>query len=184
MNQIAPLNKHLPLPPDSLGALLYQAHIDLPLLAGLIFLSGIGFVILYSAGGQQFDLVLRQATRLGLAYGTMLILAQIPPSHLKRYAPGLFLLGIGLLAAVLIVGEIGKGAQRWLNLGFFRFQPSEMIKISTPMIIAWYLAENPLPPRIKEILIATILVLVPTVLIAIQPDLGTALLVVASGTAV
>ncbi|MGH8475319.1 MAG: rod shape-determining protein RodA [Methylococcales bacterium] len=181
---MAPLNKHLPLPPDSLGALLYQAHIDLPLLAGLIFLSGIGFVILYSAGGQQFDLVLRQATRLGLAYGTMLILAQIPPSHLKRYAPGLFLLGIGLLAAVLIVGEIGKGAQRWLNFGFFRFQPSEMIKISTPMIIAWYLAENPLPPRIKEILIATILVLVPTVLIAIQPDLGTALLVVASGTAV
>lgn len=184
MNQIAPPRRRFPLPIESLGDLFYRAHIDLPLLTGLIFLSGIGFVILYSSGGQEFDLVVRQATRLGLAYSTMLVLAQIPPRHLKRYAPGLFLVGIGLLAAVLIMGEIGKGAQRWLNLGFFRFQPSEMIKISTPMIVAWYLAENPLPPHFKEIMIASILVLVPTVLIAVQPDLGTALLVCASGAAV
>ncbi|MGH8498740.1 MAG: rod shape-determining protein RodA [Methylococcales bacterium] len=183
MTRTAQQKKRFPLPDESPGGLLYQIHIDLPLFAGLVFLSGIGFVVLYSAGGQQIDLLFRQATRLGLAYTTMLVLAQIPPRHLQRYAPGLFLLGIGLLVAVLIAGEIGKGAQRWLNLGFFRFQPSEMIKISTPMIIAWYLAENPLPPRIKQILVSGILILVPTVLIAIQPDLGTSLLVVASGAA-
>lgn len=173
-----------PLPAEPPGGFFYQLHIDLPLLAGLILLSGIGFVILYSAGGQHIDMVLRQATRLGIAYAAMAVLAQIPPRHLRRYTPALFVIGIALLAAVLIIGEIGKGAQRWLNLGFFRFQPSEMTKISTPMMIAWYLAENPLPPRIKQILVSAVLVTVPTLLIAKQPDLGTAFLVAASGAAV
>ncbi|MCI0654348.1 MAG: rod shape-determining protein RodA [Methylococcaceae bacterium] len=173
-----------PLPAEPPGGFFYKIHVDLTLLAALILLSSIGFVILYSAGGQHIDLVFRQATRLGIAYATMLILAQIPPRHFRHYAPGLFVIGIGLLAAVLIMGEIGKGAQRWLNLGLFRFQPSEMIKISTPMMISWYLAENPLPPRIKQILITGILIIVPTLLIAKQPDLGTALLVAASGAAV
>jgi rod shape determining protein RodA len=93
----------------------------------------------------------------------------------------LFGFGIFLLLAVLIMGQIGKGAQRWLDLGFFRFQPSEMIKITTPMMIAWYLAEYPLPPKSKQLFIATILIVIPTLLIAKQPDLGTALLVASSG---
>lgn len=176
--------QRFPLPAQRPGGFFYSIHIDLPLFAGLILLSAIGFVILYSAGGQQTDLLARQATRLGLAYATMLILAQIPPRHLQRHAPLLCLLGIGLLVAVLVTGDIGKGAQRWLNLGFFRFQPSEMTKISTPMIIAWYLADNPLPPRMKQILITVILIVVPTLLIAKQPDLGTSLLVAVSGAAV
>jgi len=96
----------------------------------------------------------------------------------------LFGIGIVLLLAVLILGQIGKGAQRWLDLGFFRFQPSEMIKITTPMMIAWYLSEHPLPPRAKQLFIATMLILLPTLLIAKQPDLGTALLVASSGAAV
>lgn len=183
MTQTA-LQERFPLPAEPTGGFFYKIHVDLPLFAGLVLLSGIGFVILYSASGQQFELVFRQATRLGIAYATMVILAQVPPRHLRRYAPGLFLLGIGLLVAVLVSGDIGKGAQRWLNLGFFRFQPSEMIKISTPMIVSWYLAENPLPPRMKQILVSGVLIVVPTVLIAKQPDLGTALLVAASGAAV
>ncbi|MGR9106645.1 MAG: rod shape-determining protein RodA [Gammaproteobacteria bacterium] len=176
--------ERFPLPADPPGGLFYQIHIDLPLFAGLVLLSGIGFVILYTAGGQEADLVLRQAARLGIAYMTMFVLAQIPPRQLKHYAPGLFLLGIGLLVAVLVIGEFGKGAQRWLDLVVFRFQPSEMIKISTPMIVSWYLAENPLPPRMRQILFSGIMIIVPTLLIAKQPDLGTALLVAASGGAV
>ncbi len=178
-----PQQERFPLPAEPPGGLFYQAHLDLPLFAALVLLSGIGFVTLYSAGGQQIDLVFKQATRLALAYAIMFILAQIPPRHLQRYAPVLFLIGVGLLVAVLMMGETVKGGQRWLNLGLFRFQPSEMIKISTPLIIAWYLAENPLPPRLKQILVTVILIVVPTLLIAKQPDLGTALLVAASGSA-
>lgn len=176
--------QRFPLPQQKPGGLLYKAHIDLPLLAGLVFLSVLGFVILYSAGGQQTDLLIRQATRLGIAYITMLVIAQVPPRFLQYHSPILFMLGILLLAAVLLFGETGKGAQRWLNLGFFRFQPSEMIKISTPMMIAWYLAEHPLPPKLKQIGIAGVQIMIPTLLIAKQPDLGTSLLVAASGGAV
>jgi rod shape determining protein RodA len=179
----SPPQERFPLPAEPPGGLFYQAHLDLPLFAALILLSGIGFVTLYSAGGQQIDLLLKQGTRLAIAYAIMIILAQVPPRHLRRYAPALFLIGVVLLVAVLVTGEIVKGGQRWLNLGLFRFQPSEMIKISTPMIIAWHLAENPLPPRFKHVLVTVVLIMVPTLLIAKQPDLGTALLVSASGAA-
>ena len=176
--------ERFPLPPEPSGGLFRKVHLDLPLLAGLLLLSGIGFVILYSAGGQKVDVLIRQATRLGVAYGTMLCLAQIHPRHLQRHSPLLFVIGIGFLLAVLITGEVGKGAQRWLNLGFFRFQPSEMIKISTPMIIAWFLAEHRLPPSFNIIAASCLLIGIPTLLIAKQPDLGTSLLVASSGIAV
>lgn len=150
----------------------------------LVLISILSFVILYSAGGQDLDVLIRQATRVALAFGLMILLAHVEPYQFKRWSVILFSLGIVLLLAVLILGEIGKGAQRWLELGAFRFQPSEMIKITTPMMIAWYLAEYALPPKPKQLLIASALIALPTLLIAKQPDLGTALLVASSGAAV
>jgi rod shape determining protein RodA len=114
----------------------------------------------------------------------MTALAHVHPNQFKRYSATLFNIGVVLLIAVLVMGKIGKGAQRWLDLGLFRFQPSEMIKITTPMMIAWYLAEHQFPPKAKQLLIAGLLIMVPTLLIAKQPDLGTALLVASSGAAV
>ncbi|MDO9161398.1 MAG: rod shape-determining protein RodA [Methylococcaceae bacterium] len=171
-------------PPSLIGTLLRKLHIDIPLMIGLLLIALLSFVILYSASGQDLDVLMRQAARVGLAFLLMTALAHVDPYQFKRYSALLFGIGIVLLLAVLILGQIGKGAQRWLDLGFFRFQPSEMIKITTPMMIAWYLSEHPLPPRAKHLFIATLLILLPTLLIAKQPDLGTALLVASSGAAV
>lgn len=171
-------------PPSLLGKLLRRLHIDIPLLTCILLITSLSFVILYSAGGQDTDILLRQATRLGVALLLLTLLAQIDPYQFQRASPLLYGLGILLLLAVLVMGEIGKGAQRWLDLGFFRFQPSEMIKITTPMMLAWYLAEHPLPPKWRQIAIAGVLIVLPTLLIAKQPDLGTALLVASSGAAV
>ncbi|MEN8259300.1 MAG: rod shape-determining protein RodA [Pseudomonadota bacterium] len=170
-------------PPSLIGSLLRSLHLDIPLLLGIIVLSGLGFLILYSAGDKDMGLLTRQLARLGIAFIVMLLMAHIHPSLLRRHSVALFILGTLLLIAVLVMGEIGKGAQRWLDLGIFRFQPSEMIKITTPMMIAWYLAEHPLPPRWKQLLLAGVFIIIPTVLIAKQPDLGTAVLVASSGGA-
>lgn len=171
-------------PPSTLGNLLRKLHIDVPLFITLFLAAMVSFVILYSAGSQNMGILMRQAARVGLAFGLMTLLAHVNPYQFKRYSAVLFALGILLLIAVLIMGQIGKGAQRWLDLGFFRFQPSEMIKITTPMMIAWYLAEHPLPPKWKQLCIAAVLIVIPTLLIAKQPDLGTALLVASSGAGV
>ena len=156
-------------------------HLDWPLLVGLVLLSAVGLAILYSASGLDSELVLRQLFRLGIAFGIMFILAQIPSHHLVLWAPWIYSLGILLLLAVLLFGDEGKGAQRWLDMGVFRFQPSEIMKLSVPIMLAWYLAENPLPPTRKYLAYALLLVIVPTGLIAKEPDLGTALLIAASG---
>lgn len=171
-------------PPSVLGKMLRKMHIDIPLFLCLLLVALLSFTILYSSGGQDLGVLLRQGARVGLAFVLMTALAQVNPMQFKRYSAILFGIGIFLLIAVLIMGHIGKGAQRWLNLGFFRFQPSEMIKITTPMMVAWYLAEHPLPPKPRQLLIAGLLIIVPTLLIAKQPDLGTALLVASSGAAV
>ncbi|HIG79901.1 MAG TPA: rod shape-determining protein RodA [Cycloclasticus sp.] len=164
--------------------LLQRFHIDITLLILLTCLSSIGILILLSAGHEDIGLLQRQVTRLGIAFCAMLLVAQIPPHILKMFAPWLFLLGTLLLLGVLFAGVMGKGAQRWLDLGFFRFQPSELLKLATPMMIAWYLAEKRLPPRLKHILFSTLFIAIPTVLIAKQPDLGTAILIASSGIAV
>lgn len=171
-------------PPSVIGTILRSLHIDIPLFIGLFFTSVLSFLILYSAGSQDMDILVRQAARIGLAFLLMTVLAHVNPYQFKRYSALLFGLGIVLLIAVLIMGQIGKGAQRWLDLGVFRFQPSEMIKITTPMMVAWYLSEHPLPPKAKQLFIAALLILVPTLLIAKQPDLGTAILVASSGAGV
>ncbi len=171
-------------PPSLIGALLRKLHIDIPLFVSLALICLLSFFFFYSAGGQETGLLVRQAMRIGVAFVFMTLLAHVNPNQFKRHSLLLFSIGVILLVAVLLVGDVGKGAQRWLNLGFFRFQPSEMIKITAPMMIAWYLSEYSLPPKFKQICVAAILIVVPTVLIAKQPDLGTSLLVASSGAAV
>lgn len=167
--------------PNRRQGVLAVAHLDLPLLTGILLLCGFGLLVLYSATGEDIAQVQRQLIRLAVALFIMLLVAQIQPITLRRWGPWLYGLGILLLAAVLLFGHVGKGAQRWLELGFFRFQPSEMMKLTVPMMIAWYLAERPLPPKSLRLLAAATLIVIPVLLIVKQPDLGTALLVASAG---
>jgi len=177
----APDKELTPSGPVKPQGLLDFIHLDLPLLLGLLTLCGFGLMVLYSASGQDMGQINRQLIRLGLAFGVMIALAQIHPSTLKRWSPWLYLAGIALLMAVIVFGQIGKGAQRWLDLGFFRFQPSEMVKLAVPMMVAWYLAEKPLPPDWKRLFMTLIMIIIPVILIFKQPDLGTSLLVASAG---
>ncbi|MEM6998322.1 MAG: rod shape-determining protein RodA [Pseudomonadota bacterium] len=161
-----------------------RLHIDFPLLIGVVILCLIGLVILYSAGGQDVELVYRQAIKLTIALVGMLLVAQLPPSVVERWSLWLFLFGIVLLVLVIFYGDVGKGAQRWLDLKFFRFQPSELMKLTVPMVVASYLADKSLPPRFSWVIVVCILITLPVLLIAKQPDLGTALLVAAAGFSV
>ena len=158
-----------------------KLHIDLPLLLGILSLMALGLFVVYSAGGQNMAIVYRQATRLGIALLVMLTIAQIPPLSYQKWAVPVFVLGILMLVAVLLFGHIGKGAQRWLNLGFMKFQPSEIMKLIVPIMIAWFISQNNLPVKISTVILAFVLVLIPTLLIAKQPDLGTSLLIASSG---
>ncbi len=161
--------------------LMRALHLDPALLFGIAILLLMGLGVLYSAGDESGALIQRQLTRIGLALFIMLIVAQIPSSTLRFWSPWMYIVGVILLVLVLTVGDVGKGAQRWLDIGFIRFQPSEMMKLVTPMMIAWYFSEKPLPPSWRTLIIATVLILIPTFLIARQPDLGTALLIFAAG---
>jgi rod shape determining protein RodA len=161
--------------------LLTRLHLDLPLLIALLLLSGYGLLVLFSATGQDLDKLQSQLLRLGIAFGVMVLIAQVPPRQLRRWAPLLYLAGVGMLMGVLVVGDVGKGAQRWLDLGVVRFQPSEVLKVALPLMLAWFLAEGPLPPSRLRTLTAVLLTGIPVALIAVQPDLGTALLVASAG---
>ena len=158
-----------------------KSHIDLPLLMGILSLMALGLFIVYSAAGQSIDIVYRQAVRLGVALVVMLVIAQIPPLSYRKWAVPVFILGILMLIAVLLFGHVGKGAQRWLDLGFMKFQPSEVMKLIVPIMIAWFISQDNLPVKISTLIIAFILLLIPTLLIARQPDLGTSLLIASSG---
>ncbi|MCW9013704.1 MAG: rod shape-determining protein RodA [Gammaproteobacteria bacterium] len=167
---------------ESLTARIVQLlHMDPLLLMGIFLLTATGMGVLYSAGDQSIALINRQTTRLVLAFAVLLILAQIPPSTYRFWSPWIYGIGVILLVLVLVAGDVGKGAQRWLDLGFVRFQPSEMMKLATPMMVAWFFSERPLPPSYKSLLVAATLLIVPTLLIARQPDLGTSLLIFAAG---
>ncbi len=159
----------------------FQFHLDMPLLGGLLLVSAVGLVVLYSASDKSLDMVLAQTTRLGMGFGVLLVVAQLPTQRLLHWIPWAYLGGILLLIVVLLVGSVGKGAQRWLDIGFMRFQPAEIMKIIVPLMLAWYLADKPLPPSRLRLAVALLLVLVPFLLIAKQPDLGTALLIASSG---
>ncbi len=159
----------------------FRLHIDFSLLMGLIILIILGQVILYSASGENMALMQRQGIRLGIAFVVMITLAQISPDSIRRWSPIIFLAGLIMLIAVLLVGTKALGAQRWLNLGLFRFQPSEMMKLAVPMMLAWFLAREMIPPNKKRLLVAVIILMIPVLLIAKQPDLGTSLLVTSAG---
>ena len=160
-----------------------RLHIDGPLLGGLLLVSGLGLVVLYSAVGESMRLWINQAVRLGVALAAMLIVAQFSPDFLRRWTPWAYAGGLVLLVLVLVAGDVGQGARRWLDLGI-RFQPSEIMKLAVPMMAAWYLHDRQMPPRLGQLAIIGVLIVVPTVLIARQPDLGTALLIAASGVIV
>jgi len=159
----------------------YRLHIDIPLFVALLLLLTIGVFILYSATGHNMAIVNRQITHIVIALVLMLAIAQVRPQTIQFWAPWLFIIGIILLITVLIVGDVGKGAQRWLDLGFFRFQPSEILKLALPMMLAWYISELSLPPSGKRVITAVFMLAVPTLLVAKQPDLGTALLIASAG---
>jgi rod shape determining protein RodA len=161
-----------------------RLHIDFPLLTAIFILCLIGLVVIYSAGGQDIDLVYRQAVKLLIALVGMIIVAQLPPAMIERWAVWLFVFGIILLVLVIFYGDIGKGAQRWLDLKVFRFQPSELMKLTVPMMVASYLADKSLPPKLSWVFVVCLLITIPVLLIAKQPDLGTALLVATAGFSV
>jgi rod shape determining protein RodA len=168
---------------DNSNRLLDRFHIDVPLLLGAMLLCFIGLVVLYSAGGQELGVVIRQGARVALGLTLMLALAQVPPEYFLRWVPWLYAGGMILLVAVALFGT-GRGAQRWLDLGLIRFQPSEFMKIIIPMTAAWHLDNKPLPPTFRDILAILLIIAAPVVLIAKQPDLGTAILIAGTGMAV
>jgi len=180
-NALHQLGDLTPTDPNRRQGLLAGIHLDLPLLSGLLVLCGFGLIVLYSASGEDMAQIQRQLIRFGLAFFVMLLVAQVRPATLQRWSPWLYVVGVIMLVGVLLFGEVGKGAQRWLNLGIIRFQPSEMVKLAVPLMIAWYLADKALPPSWRRLAVAAALIIVPVLLIAKQPDLGTSLLVASAG---
>jgi len=152
-----------------------------PVMLGLILLIiGFGLLVLYSATGQNMAMVYQQSLRLSFGFIVMLLISQVPPRILRIWTPWLYAIGIALLLATWLFG-VGRGTQRWLDLGLLRFQPSEIMKLAVPMMVAWYLHPVVQPPAWKVIAVTLLILLIPTLLVARQPDLGTALLVAASG---
>jgi len=164
------------------GARLLKAlHLDGPLLVVLAAGLAFGLLVLYSAAGGNEGLWIRQVVRVGMAVVAMLFLAQVPARFLRLATPLAYAIGVALLLVVALLGDVGKGAQRWLDLGIVRFQPSELMKLAVPMMCAWYLHDRALPPSIRQTAVVLGIILLPVLLIAEQPDLGTALLVAAAG---
>ncbi len=159
----------------------FNIVMDKTILLTSLLIASYGFVVLYSAVDGNDFLIYRQGIRLGVAFFCFFLFAQIPPTYFKIFTPWVFGFSITLLVLVMFSGIVGQGAQRWLNLGLITFQPSELLKIFVPMMIAWYMHDKHLPPRKNEIIIIIFIILVPTCLIGFQPDLGTAALVFFSG---
>jgi rod shape determining protein RodA len=156
-------------------------HVDPLLLLGLLFLTGLGLTVLYSASGQSQFMMNRQMFFFGVAYAAMLLVAQINLMFIERFAFWFYVVGILLLILVLVMGVGAKGAQRWLSLGFIRFQPSEILKLAVPICVAAFFSVRVLPPRATHVAMCVGFIMLPVILIIKQPDLGTAILVGTSG---
>jgi rod shape determining protein RodA len=152
--------------------------IDGPLMGFTALLLGVALIAVASASPERIG---AQLVNLGVALVVMRVVAQIPPQRLMHLALPVYVFGVLLLVAVALFGDISKGARRWLNLGFMRIQPSELMKIAMPLMLAWYFQKHESMLRYREYAFATLLLLVPVALIARQPDLGTAILVFAAG---
>ena len=164
-----------------MARLLRALRLDGMLLSALIAVSLFGLFVLYSAAGDNTALWFSQLARIGIGFTLLIVLSQVPDHFLRMLSPAVYLVGLILIVIVAFAGDIGKGAQRWLDLGVVRFQPSEIMKLAVPMMCAWYMHQRPLPPSFKDIAAILLIVILPVALIAEQPDLGTALLVAASG---
>ncbi len=159
-----------------------RLHIDPWLLSLLLVLMGSGLIVLYSASGQDMQTVIAQLTRFGVALTVLFVIAQISPATMLRWAPVAYGGTVLMLLAVEIMGDMGMGAQRWLVIpGVLRFQPSELMKLAMPLMLAAYISRRELPPRWRDLLVCAALIVVPIIMIARQPDLGTSLLVACSG---
>lgn len=165
-------------------ALQQRLHVDFLLLFLLLLLTVVGMSVLYSASGESLVTMRRQGVFFAIAYTAMFVVAQVPVEFMRRMAPWAYVGGIILLVLVLVVGVGAKGAQRWLSLGGFRFQPSEIMKLAMPLMIAAYLSNRFLPPKFKHVIVTLLLIAIPTALIIDQPDLGTSILVATSGIVV
>jgi rod shape determining protein RodA len=164
------------------GRTLRALGLDGPLTGVLALIVAIGILVVYSASGQNVKMVEHHLGSIAIAVAAMLALARLAtPQYLRLFAPIAYVLGVLLLIVVELTGHIGKGAQRWLDIGVMRFQPSEIMKLAVPMVCAWYLHERPLPPTFMDLIVMGVLIAVPTAMIVVQPDLGTALLIAASG---
>lgn len=164
------------------ASLLQRMHIDGWLLLLLLILGTGSLFILYSASGKNIDLLLKQASSFGLGMLAVVVIAQFDPRFMARWVPLAYVVGVVLLTVVDVMGHTAMGATRWINIpGVIRFQPSELMKIIMPMTIAWYLSRHNLPPRFKHIAVSLVMIGIPFVLIVKQPDLGTSLLILASG---
>lgn len=158
--------------------------VDMSLFTAIIMLCALSLLVQYSAGGENPEYLTRQGARIGFALALMLLFARIPPATLLRWSPWFYGAGLVLLVVVLTAGIIGKGAQRWIDLGMVRFQPAEIMKLAVPMMVAWVLTRLPLPPRPLGIICSAAVVLLPVALVVVQPDLGTAILIAIAGTSV
>ena len=157
-------------------------RIDGPLMAALALTLALGLTVVYSAsGGGSVDRVIGQGRNLAVAFMALWIFAHIPPQTLMRLALPIYLVGLSLLIGVALFGEVRNGARRWLNLGFTSIQPSEIMKIGVPLALAWYFHRKEEAVRLRDFLLAAVILVVPVGLIARQPDLGTALLIFAAG---
>ncbi len=164
------------------GRMLRALGLDGPLTGMLALIVCLGVIVVYSASGQNVKMVEHHLANIAIAIAAMLALARLAtPQYLRLLAPVAYAIGIVLLIVVAISGHIGKGAQRWLDIGFMRFQPSEIMKLAVPMMCAWYMHERPLPPTFWDLVVMGVMIAVPTAMIVMQPDLGTALLIAASG---
>ena len=157
-------------------------HLDVPMLLLLLIISAYGLVILYSAVGQQIEPVISQGIKVLVGLSAMVVIAQISPVVYMRLAPWIFLIGLIALVLIYFFGVEVKGSRRWLRIpGIVTFQPSEIMKLMLPLILAWYFHDRHLPPKARHVFWSLMLIFVPVMLIAFQPDLGTSLIIAASG---
>jgi rod shape determining protein RodA len=164
------------------GRTLRALGLDGPLTGVLAIIVCFGILVVYSASGLNLKMVEHHLGNIAIAVTAMVALAKFAtPQYLRLFAPIAYAIGVLLLIVVDVTGHVGKGAQRWLDVGFMRFQPSEIMKLAVPMFCAWYMHERPLPPTFKDLLVMGFMIAVPTAMIARQPDLGTALLIASSG---
>jgi rod shape determining protein RodA len=159
----------------------FTAHIDGPLLGAIVLLMATGLVVLYSASNASFARVSSQMMNMLVALGVMWIFANIPPHYLMRLAVPVYVIGLLLLLGVALFGEVVNGARRWLHIGVTRIQPSEIMKIAAPLMLAWYFDRYEATLRLKNYIVGAALLFMPVAFIARQPDLGTAVLIFASG---